>query len=296
MCSKGKASGNWETEEVAETQEVTSSSSALELVDTKATGGALAIKCAATDVGWIEENFDDVSGIKFTKCARVSGSCESEKELKVIPLNLPWATELREETGGEIRDRLQAAGKGPGYKIECTVGGIFKIADECAGALTTKMTNNRSTDTVEAEFDSKSGKIECTSGGKEAGEIKGIDTIKRQGGDVMVGPRGAVYRTGGDLLFGTLGGGVKKLTGRTERFRFENNVAVTYTAATVTGVGFTQLNTTCNGAKAAGSTCVTEVEFKPMVAGAFAGVIGLDFTAGNTNGVYRAILPGIGLA
>jgi hypothetical protein len=300
LCSKGSEGGNWETEEVAETEENTSSASALELTDTKATGGSATIKCAGTDVGWIDENFGGISQINTTKCTRISGECEAEKEVKATPIDLPWYTELREETGGEVRDRFQAGGKGPGYKIECEVGKILKIADECFGTFTTKMQNNRASGAVETEFDSKSGKTECTLGGKEAGEIKGVDTIKRRPpGGLMVGPRPPVDRTGGDPEFGNLNGGVIVNVGRIERFRFENNVAITYTSTMVRNFVESPYTivagTTCTGSLVAGKSCVLEVEFRPLSVGNFSAVLGINYTAGGVNGRYRQRMFGTGL-
>jgi hypothetical protein len=296
-CSKAKTNGNWATEEIDQTVEVTSSSS-LELTDTKATGGSSTIKCSGTDAGWVGGSVDSISKINTTKCERITGLCESGKTVTATPIDLPWSTELKEESGGEIRDAIHATGKGPGYKIECTVGGIFKVADECFGSLTTKMKNNHSNGTVEAEFESKSGKIECSLGGKEAGEVKGVDTTKQQPpGAMAVGPPPPVFRTGGDLDFGILAGGVKKNTTRSERFRFQNPaVAVNYTSVTVVGNPFTLVNTTCNGAMAIGSTCTAEVQFAPLAVGVFAGILEIRYTFAGGVVIFLRAMPGIGLA
>ncbi len=297
LCSKGKEGSNWATQEVTETMEVTSNASTLELTDTKATGGSATIKCAMTDTGWIEESLGGISKINTTKCERASGLCESGKEAKVTAIDLPWNTELREESGGEVRDILQAGGKGPGYKVECTVEKVFKVADECFGAITTKMRNNHSSETVEAEYESKSEKVECSLGGKGSGEIKGVDAIKKQQpGGVQVGPPSLVFRTGGDLDFGTLAGGVKKNTERTERFRFENpRVAVTYNMVKITGSAYSLLNTTCNGNKGIGSTCTTELKFEPASTGDFLGLLEIRYTYTGGTATYIGRMEGIGL-
>lgn len=186
LCSKVKANGNWETQAVVETKEVTSSAQGLELTDTKATGGASTIKCSETDVGWIGiAGADGVSTVTTTKCERVSGACEAGKPVTAKAIDLPWDTELKEESGGELRDVFQAGGKGPGYTVECTVGGIFKLNDECSGKMSTKMANNQTNGAVEAIFDAKTEKDECSVGGAGAGEITGTDIIKQRGGNAL---------------------------------------------------------------------------------------------------------------
>ena len=109
-------SGTFETKAVTETVEVTSSSpGGLELEDSKATGGATAIKCEGSDQGTVgNEGSDSVTRITASKCTFVkAGSCESGKAVTARALNLPWATKL-EEVGKEVRDS--------GYVVSCREG------------------------------------------------------------------------------------------------------------------------------------------------------------------------------
>jgi len=172
LCSKPATNGAWETKEVTETEEVTSSGE-VELTDTKATGGASTIKCKGFDVGWIGVNGGDgETVVKATGCTRVEGLCESN--VTAVAINLPWYTQLA-ISGSEIRDRVRsAAAAGPGYKVECVTGGIFKVADECTGGISTKMTNS-SDGNVQAEFDaiSEAETGTCKLGGAGSGRVRG---------------------------------------------------------------------------------------------------------------------------
>ncbi len=182
LCLKGKTGGGWETMEVSETEEVTSSYKGLELDDTKATGGPSLVRCDVTDVGWIgREGGDGVRSAAPTNCVRVTGACETS--VRVTWINLPWSTRLEERSGGEVRDAIQGSGgKEPGYLVECTVGGVFKIEDECVGAVTAGLFNDKANGTVEPEFEGKSGKQKCKLGGAESGELKGTGIIKPRNG------------------------------------------------------------------------------------------------------------------
>jgi hypothetical protein len=190
LCSKAKTNGGWETKEISETVEVTSSAKELQLVDTKATGGEMKLACSVTDAGWVgATGSDGVSRVTTTECKLLEGkdgACESGKPVTAKAVHLPWSTKLQEATGGEARDAIQNGGKGePGYAIECTVAGIFEVADECTGKTTTGIFNNKNKGTVEVEFESKSEKDNCILGGAGAGEIKGIAIVKQRNGRTL---------------------------------------------------------------------------------------------------------------
>ena len=126
-------SGTFETEAVAETVEVTSSTpGGLELEDSKATGGATAIKCEGTRLGTAgSEGSGSITRVTATHCSFVkAGSCESGKPVTTRALNLPWATRLEEVENKstkekEVRDLITSlvAGKSPGWAVECSVAG-----------------------------------------------------------------------------------------------------------------------------------------------------------------------------
>lgn len=182
LCTKEKANGNFETKELTETINVVSSSKGLELTDTKATGGQSTIICEGTDTGWAGANGEDgISKITTTGCTVKEGLCEKGSAATAVALNLPWFTRLV-ETGGEVRDIVEAKGEGPGYKVECTVDKIFKAADKCVGTTSTKTTNNLPAGSVEAEFESKSEKGNCELGGTGTGVVKGIDVSSLESG------------------------------------------------------------------------------------------------------------------
>jgi hypothetical protein len=174
-------SGKFETKAVTETVEVTSSSpGGLELEDSKATGGATAIKCEGSDLGTVgNEGSDSITKITATKCTFVkAGSCESGKAATARALNLPWATKL-EEVGKEVRDQVTSlvSGKEPGWAVECTVLGVFKITDECTGNTSTGIHNVRNEGKVEAVFDkvTEEKPATCSVGGAKSGFVRGVD-------------------------------------------------------------------------------------------------------------------------
>ena len=177
--SRRERSGTWETKEVAETREVTSSSSKIELEDTAVTLGPSSVECEGTDRGTVGANgTDSVVGITVTKCKTVrAGPCEKLEEVK--PVNLPWATQL-EETGGEVRDRITSlvAGKNPGWAVKCkTFLGVK--TDECTGITTTGIKNGAG-GVVESIFEAVSEKTpaSCTEGNSKSGFVRGT-TINR---------------------------------------------------------------------------------------------------------------------
>jgi hypothetical protein len=179
LCSKPTTNGAWETKEVTETEEVTSSDE-VELTDTKATGGSSTIRCKRIDRGWIGANGGDgETEVRATGCVRVEGLCESNAT--IISINLPWYTQLA-ISGSEIRDTIRsAAAGGPGFKVECVTGGIFKIADECTGGISTKMTNS-SDGNVQVEYDtvSEGESGTCKLGGVGSGRVRGHGHIQQR--------------------------------------------------------------------------------------------------------------------
>jgi len=178
------AGSGWATTEVIGTSEVTTSGE-LELEDSKATGGPTAIKCKGRDIGWVvnlksttEPGEDGTSSITKIECKFITvGSCEESKGVTAKPKNLPWGSKLVER-GSEVRDELvSGTGGEPGWAVECTVGGILKITDECLRAgNTVNVIANRTTGQVENIFDERTKEetmAKCTVGGAEAGLVRG---------------------------------------------------------------------------------------------------------------------------
>jgi hypothetical protein len=195
-------SGGWETKELVNTSEVTSSGE-LELEDSKATGGAQAYKCTGEATGWVtnlenknEPGQDGISAINNIKCKFVKpGSCEESKGVNVHPTNLPWGTKLIEE-GTQVRDDILSGAKKPtgegfpGLELECTIGGILKIEDVCEHNDTTvNVRANRTTGKTEFLFDEESNetghKAKCTVGGAEAGNARGTIFSQLRSGNAL---------------------------------------------------------------------------------------------------------------
>ncbi len=191
----------WETRELEGTSTVTSSGE-LELEDSKATGGATGIKCKGTATGWIA-NLPSGNGengtttITATSCTFLSGkagSCETSKGVTAKARNLPWGTRLIEREN-KVRDELisgprKEVGNGePGWSVECTVGGIFKITDTCEHQGNTLSTNaNRSTGELEETFDERTEKetmVTCSVGGSNAGLVRGTISSKLTSGNAF---------------------------------------------------------------------------------------------------------------
>jgi hypothetical protein len=194
--------GGWETKELVNTSEVTSSGE-LELEDSKATGGATAIKCSGVNTGWVtnlenknEPGQDGIATITNIKCTFVkAGSCESSKGVEVKPQNLPWGTKLEEE-GAQVRDDILSGSKAPtgegfpGWSVTCTVGGILKVQDVCEHNDTTvNVRANRTTGKTEFLFDEKANeaghRAKCTVGGAEAGFVRGEIQSQLRSGNAL---------------------------------------------------------------------------------------------------------------
>ncbi len=193
----------WEAGVLEGTSEVTSSGE-LTLEDSKATGGAVRLTCSGTGVGWVanptgksepgQGGTTSLSNIKCEFSEGKHGSCEEAKGVRAIPRNLPWGSRLRER-GGEARDEIVSGpkkeeGNGePGWAVECTTGGVLRIADICEHqGNTMNVTANRATGKIESIFDERT-KAEtmatCTVGGAEAGLVSGTILSQLKSGDAL---------------------------------------------------------------------------------------------------------------
>jgi hypothetical protein len=183
------AGTGWETKELAATSTVTSSGE-LEMEDSKATGGATALKCMGTGTGWIANlttgnGEGGITTVSATSCSFVTGkvgSCEESKGVTGKARNLPWGTKLVEREK-EVRDEIVSGpkkeeGSGePGWSVECTVAGVLKITDTCEHSGNTVNTiANRSTGELEEKFDARTKEetmATCSVGGAGAGLVTG---------------------------------------------------------------------------------------------------------------------------
>lgn len=191
LCSKPVEKGAWLTMELAatETEEVTSKSiGKIELTDTKAPGGASTVACEGTDRGTIGALGNDQEIEVFAeKCVRITGACEAPVRVKAV--NLPWITQLEEALpigSARLRDtvRSEVAGKSPGYDVECSLGGLFILEDECVGPISVEISNMANGnvltefDKVSEEEQEKSSK--CEKGKAGAGRVKGLVEIQQR--------------------------------------------------------------------------------------------------------------------
>jgi hypothetical protein len=132
-------------------------------------GSGVTVSCKGTGEGTIgPESIDSQTKVVVKECSTTKGTCGSPS---AEALHLPWKTELYEAASEEDRDRILNSGSGtPGWKVTCTVFGI-KVTDTCEGETNAKISNGEGV--VEAIFDAKSPKVNCSMGGAGAGTIEG---------------------------------------------------------------------------------------------------------------------------
>ena len=141
------------------------------------------VSCKAVSQGELKSGgISDIVTINSEECHQVK-ACE-KIEGSAPPENLPWQLELYKE-GSEIRSRIVSSGKGtPEFVFTCKIRGITKT-DVCGMNTSTQMSNNVLSGFVEATFDAKSAKTNCTWGGTGKGELKGafaaIKPIEKSG-------------------------------------------------------------------------------------------------------------------
>ena len=188
------AGSGWETKELVGTSEVTSSGE-LELEDSKATGGAVDVKCPGTSLGWVANLTNGTAGedgtlsinVIETSCTFIKkGACE--KLEKVEARNLPWGTRLV-ESGSEVRDELISGSSSgaPGWSVKCKTI-IGSVTDECTvSGGTQNVRANRATGKTEFIFDKKTEEdpATCTQGGAKSGFVRGTVLGQLRSGNAL---------------------------------------------------------------------------------------------------------------
>ncbi len=154
---------------------VSVNSTGLLLEDMNATLKPEVLCTKAEGLGFVYSNGEDeiVEGTCTASESMTSGvTCTAPK-----PVDLPWLTQLVQETSGEYLDLIKSDGKGePGWQVECTALGV-KVSDTCVtenGKPVQK--NDEATEEVESIFAlevEKSEEANCTVGGKEEGLLAG---------------------------------------------------------------------------------------------------------------------------
>jgi hypothetical protein len=180
-CSGLNAEGKYEWMELKTTEKVLTKAT-LRLYDTKTLLGVSEVDCSGTTVGTIGPGkYDRTETIRIAGCNPVS-VCKNVET--VIPKGLPWQTELY-ESAKEQRDKISA---GAGWEVKCEVILSKKETDTCTtvageegSTLMTPITVGTKS-IVKAEFETKSGRANCTLGGAKAGVVGGIATIEPQEG------------------------------------------------------------------------------------------------------------------
>jgi hypothetical protein len=166
----------------------TKSKGAVKLTD-EAT--SLSVECEATGEGSVGSgSAGEATEWTASKCTLLAtgGVCEKGKAVGMTAVHLPWRSELVRLEGlvEGTRDIIASGGKGaPGFDIKCTVGGIYKVADECTAThLETAMTDV--TGGVDAAFDGE--KLNCSVGGAGKGKLEGTQLVEAiSGGKLEVG-------------------------------------------------------------------------------------------------------------
>jgi hypothetical protein len=159
------------------------SKSSLEISDSAASGGALAVACEGTDKGTVGPgDRGEVTEIKESECEfheGEDGACEASREVTAAALNLPWLSLVLSVELLTV-DRLTAeGGKAPGWSVTCTVAGILKVADECTSS------------SIEPEVENETSGVgllyageasSCSAGTRTSGMVVGPDLIENPTG------------------------------------------------------------------------------------------------------------------
>ncbi len=184
QCLKAESGGKWSWQEVASTEKTVGHGS-LVLKDTNIPIiGTVEVKCTSNDAGSVgPREYDRIETITEIKC-EAGKNCEKIEET-VKPLNLPWQTELFEETEKKIRDNIRATnGKGAGWSVKCKVLGVVST-DECTSEEGSAAIENKATGSellVLATFETKSAKAKCSVGGAGSGLVEGTIAILKENG------------------------------------------------------------------------------------------------------------------
>jgi len=190
LCLKDTGTGNWEFEELTAQMAVTGGTptgKGLVLEDMKA---GTSIECEGTQEGFVGPGAEDeITKISATKCKFIKqGSCGASPPPVANAVNLPWKTQLLSETNKEtgklllVIDILAHAGGGePGWDVECTVGGFFKVQDTCKAPIAKLTVTAILHDVIDTEFTkllTKEFPANCSLGGNKEGLVEGPAEIK----------------------------------------------------------------------------------------------------------------------
>ncbi len=164
-------------EKVKESVPVTGTLS-FEVVDTfLEEDGGLSCSGQAPDDSLKSGGILEITKFEGYTCKTVKGCERLEKSPE--PTNMPWQLELYTE-GSEIRGKLKASnGNTPAFAFTCRWEKKQNAETDVCGMNTSTKMKNLLSGFVEATFDEKTAKTNCTLGGKGKGELKGVfSTVK----------------------------------------------------------------------------------------------------------------------
>jgi hypothetical protein len=249
----------------------------LELTDLDAPGGAVTVDCEGVVDGSVgpggegevtklltssgAENSEDL-----IECALVSGKeglCETSMTAYVIPLSLPWSTQL-ELSGSHFVDvTLPHTAGDLGFMVTClTILG--ETLDECVQASSVQEMINV-VGGVEA-VSKEEGTGKCSLGGEKEGDMVGSGLTTLNSGEALEVSIGAPIIT---MVAGNPQFGFEVLLGKkvTEKFLFKNDLTVKYEAPGLENekAGLFEIaKNGCVGEFPAGDTCEIEMSFEPL--------------------------------
>jgi hypothetical protein len=177
-CNVASSTGSWNWKEVANTEKV-NSTAALILADTGVPFlGVSEVECFGTDEGVIGPGrYGRIQAVTVASCKAIK-VCENGETVKAVAVNLPWQTELM-YTQKEVRSKITegTAKLQPGWSVTCKTS-LGSKTDTCLTESgkegSTAMRNIQETGIVQAEFETKSGRANCSIGGLGAGRVTGI--------------------------------------------------------------------------------------------------------------------------
>jgi hypothetical protein len=103
--------------------------------------------------------------------------CSSTAKVELEAGDLPWDTELVTGSGGELRDIIRSGGKGvPEWHLKCETTTTFCVYEPGTSTRVAGFSGG-----VEAWFDEKSERGNCTLGGAGTLEAKGTEIITLEG-------------------------------------------------------------------------------------------------------------------
>jgi hypothetical protein len=150
--------------------------------------GESSILCSGLNEGWIggdasgaNPKWDEITSITglnaateplWIKCTFVvRGGCETSTPPEIMPVNLPWLSELT-LSGGAFVDKLIGTGASAGYVSRCLILGA-NTEDECLFPTLTNIDNTAENDVKALFSEAIGGHTLCTQSNEESGEVEG---------------------------------------------------------------------------------------------------------------------------